>query len=198
MTSQIVSNTLDSDFPVAGIDNDSQGFRDNFSVIKIALETAASEISVLQSTTAKLGTEETNDFLGGIVTNVQLRNSFHTTTVVPANTIDVGGGISITGNAGEDPGGGDYFKIIKDSNTPIAINWPENPNGNYIKIRLEITAVGSRIISFEDPDETVKSNFINTPGVAGIALAEGEIGIFDCWIAGESATVFIQHIETFA
>ena len=42
------------DFPVAGQDNDSQGFRDNFTTIKTGLQTAQSEISTLQTQYSKI------------------------------------------------------------------------------------------------------------------------------------------------
>jgi hypothetical protein len=45
---------IDQDFPVAGQDNESLGFRDNFSAIKETLEYAEDEILTLQETTAKL------------------------------------------------------------------------------------------------------------------------------------------------
>lgn len=187
MTSQIVSSTLDEDFPVAGQDNDSQGFRDNFSVIKTGLETAASEISVLQATTAKLGSEENNDFLGGIISNVQLSNAYKLSTTVTINEIVV-----------EDA---DYFKVSKVNSEPIVIEWPENDNNNYIKVRLEITAVdGARTVAFSNgiSGGTVKANFTNTiDPVAGISLLQDKVGIFDCWIAGASTTMFVQHIHTY-
>ena len=40
MASNIVADTIDDTYPVAGQDNDSQGFRDNFSQIQTGLETA--------------------------------------------------------------------------------------------------------------------------------------------------------------
>lgn len=49
MTSQIVSTTIDSTYPVAGVDNDTQGFRDNFQIIKDNFAFAASEITALQN-----------------------------------------------------------------------------------------------------------------------------------------------------
>lgn len=48
MTSRIDTSNIDSNFPVQGADNSSQGFRDNFSYIKIALDTAADEITNLK------------------------------------------------------------------------------------------------------------------------------------------------------
>ena len=42
MASNIISSTIDGTYPVAGVDNDTQGFRDNFTVIKTGLATAES------------------------------------------------------------------------------------------------------------------------------------------------------------
>lgn len=189
MTSQIVTSTLDEDFPVAGQDNDSQGFRDNFSVVKTGLETAASEISVLQETTAKLGSEETNNFVFGKIQNVQLENAYRITAVGSVITNDINVNL------------GDYFKVSKINNQPIVVNWPDNDNNNYIKVRLEITATDStRIVAFNNgiSGGDIKTNFVNSVDpVAGIELLQDQVGIFDCWIAGNSQTMFVQYIETF-
>ena len=47
MNSAITTTNIDVTFPVPGVDNDTQGFRDNFSAIKNALDTAYTEISAL-------------------------------------------------------------------------------------------------------------------------------------------------------
>ena len=75
MASNIISDTIDATYPVAGVDNDTQGFRDNFSIIKTGLSTANSEISTLQSTTAKLNAS--NDFNGTNIAdaNIQVQTS---------------------------------------------------------------------------------------------------------------------------
>ena len=49
MASNINSDAIDALYPVAGQDNDSQGFRDNFSTIKNSLATAKTEITTLQT-----------------------------------------------------------------------------------------------------------------------------------------------------
>ena len=75
MASNIISDTIDAAYPVAGVDNDTQGFRDNFSIIKTGLSTASSEISTLQSSTAKLNAS--NDFNGTNIAdaNIQIQTS---------------------------------------------------------------------------------------------------------------------------
>lgn len=52
MTSLINPNNIDITYPIAGQDNDTQGFRDNFSNIKNNLSVAATEISALQANVA--------------------------------------------------------------------------------------------------------------------------------------------------
>lgn len=49
MTSQINYGVINSNFPVAGADNDSQGFRDNFFSISAALAVAKTELTELQT-----------------------------------------------------------------------------------------------------------------------------------------------------
>ena len=45
MASSISVTQIDATYPVAGQDNDSQGFRDNFNQIKTQLTTASTEIT---------------------------------------------------------------------------------------------------------------------------------------------------------
>lgn len=74
MASTIISETIDATYPVAGVDNDTQGFRDNFQIIKDGLTAAKSEITILQDNTAKL--DASNDFNG---TNISDANMILTT-----------------------------------------------------------------------------------------------------------------------
>jgi len=70
MASNINFNSIDETFPVAGRDNDSQGFRDNFAVVKNNFEAAKSEIEDLQLNTARL--DDSNNFNNNTITNVNL------------------------------------------------------------------------------------------------------------------------------
>ena len=65
MTSSIDTSSIDGNCPVQGADNPSQGFRDNFSLIKIALDTAAEEITSLQS--SPVGVTTASSTASGIV-----------------------------------------------------------------------------------------------------------------------------------
>ncbi len=71
MTSAINYTSIDENFPIAGQDNDTQVFRDNFDTIKRSLSTAKDEITDLQDNTAKLNND--NDFNLNIVQNAVLQ-----------------------------------------------------------------------------------------------------------------------------
>ena len=77
MTSKINTNGIDITFPIPGINNSTQGFRDNFTAIKNNLDSAASEISDIQSKAVlKAGLSNTslnNDMANAMISNVSLR-----------------------------------------------------------------------------------------------------------------------------
>lgn len=76
MTSQINPNNINGNYPVAGVPNNTQGFRDNFTNTQTNFEYAASEISELQSNAvlkaALDGTTLDNNMNDGLIYAVQL------------------------------------------------------------------------------------------------------------------------------
>lgn len=65
--SDIVTSTINENFPVAGQDNDTQVFRDNFNSIKTALSTAKTEITDLEDRTGGLSAVEETDGTGTVI-----------------------------------------------------------------------------------------------------------------------------------
>lgn len=149
MTSSIASSGIDENFPVAGVDNNSQGFRDNFLYVKEGLAQAASEITDLQNNTAKLN--EDNDF-GGIKkleNGIQRRlNHFAAslgTITSPTNidtrdadmfTATIGAGLTIT--FGNWPSGDEIVErkirlILTSSGTSYAVNFATSGGGSVKK-----------------------------------------------------------------
>ena len=80
----LYSAAINENFPVAGQDNDTQVFRDNFDSIKTGLSTASTEITALQEATQGLNLvafDDTDqgqgsDFDGRIIYNAVLQNTF--------------------------------------------------------------------------------------------------------------------------
>lgn len=79
MASSIIATTIDETFPVAGVDNDSQGFRDNFTIIKDNFTYAKDEIEDLQNNTAKVNAD--NSFDNNTISLVNLKETTVQTTV---------------------------------------------------------------------------------------------------------------------
>lgn len=130
MTSAIVSGTIDADFPVAGQDNDSQGFRDNFQIIKDGLATAGSEITVLQNSTAKV--DDDNDFNGNVIDNAQTNRLYG--TVYPINTSTATTIISLNN--------GEYQEVtMVGSHILTFADWPDD--NLYAKVRLQLRGDGN-------------------------------------------------------
>lgn len=75
--SNINTNAIDTNYPIPGVNNSSQGFRDNFGSIKNNLDTAKAEITDLQSKaivkTALNGTALNNDMGNTLITNAAVQ-----------------------------------------------------------------------------------------------------------------------------
>jgi hypothetical protein len=89
MTSAINPNNIDGAYPVAGQDNNSQGFRDNFTNTATNFQYAADEISDLQANAvlkaALTGTTLNNDMGGSVLSNAKLQDMSE--TVVALGTV---------------------------------------------------------------------------------------------------------------
>jgi hypothetical protein len=100
MSSNINPNNIDGAYPVAGQDNNSQGFRDNFTNTKTNFEYAADEITDLQNKAvlkaALTGTTLNNDMAGSLLSNAQLQDMSETKvslgTVSGSQTINYAAG----------------------------------------------------------------------------------------------------------
>ena len=78
--------SINENFPVAGQDNDTQVFRDNFDGIKTALSTAKTEITDLQDNVLRSDTD--NDLNGSLIQNAKLQNNFD--VVLEGQVFDAG------------------------------------------------------------------------------------------------------------
>lgn len=81
MASQVNPNTIDITYPVAGQDNNSQGFRDNFTNIQNNLQTVKDELEDLQDKVvlkrALNGSVLDNDFGGNVILNPTVRGNLY-------------------------------------------------------------------------------------------------------------------------
>ena len=136
MASNINETSVNELYPVAGVDNDSQGFRDNFSSIKSNFIAAKTEIESLQDNTAK--TNEDNNFNGNEISGAVL--VYNTEKYYPGSTVTNNQNISLVNGPVQSFGAG--------ANVTFTLSeWPES---GYAKIRLMFINVGSadKTVSF--------------------------------------------------
>ena len=138
------SNQINVNFPVAGEDNDSQGFRSNFSRIQNAFLSASKEITELQTNSVSLGDQ--NDFSNNVIKRAALQGGSE--IVNDAGSFD-GTTATITVNYAE----GSYQQYSVDPAAYVFTvdNWP--PTGKLGTIRLEITptSASTTTVSFGGP-----------------------------------------------
>ena len=147
MTSQINFNAVDITYPVAGQDNDSEGFRGNFAAIQSGLETAKSEISDLQAKAVlveTLGTETAtvaNDLLGSTIKN-GLHSNFNGIVPDSGETTFTGSQHTIHfSGTSENCGALQVFKISQNSLITFA-NWRVDPV-QFSSVRIHLISNGS-------------------------------------------------------
>jgi len=174
MSSQINETNIDSTYPVAGKDNDSQGFRDNFSAIKTNFINAKSEIEDLQSKvllkSALEGGVLSNDLGGSNIFNGNYTN-FHGTSYAQS--------VSGTANIDVEKGSLQAFTLTTDSIFTFT-NWPVS--GNYAKVRAHFRSNGSSVSVGNDVvigkrytiNEVNNTNFVNM-GAEPTAIFVGSI-----------------------
>lgn len=136
MSSNINYSPINKDYPVAGIDNDSQGFRDNFTAIKNALQVASSEITVLQNVAvlkADLATQSSavqNDLQGSTIYNGFYNQFYGVFYSLPVGTVNSLVDTNITVNLENGP----MQRFLLKSNCSFSFtNWPET---GYAMVRM--------------------------------------------------------------
>lgn len=85
MADEINYSNINEKFPLAGKDNDSQVFRNNFTIIKENWELAKTLFETLDSTTAKI--DGTNDFGGNQITNAVLADLTYKVDITRINGV---------------------------------------------------------------------------------------------------------------
>ena len=125
MASNIVPGNIDGSFPIAGQDNSSQGFRDNFTAIKNNFEDAKTEIQDLQ--TNKASTSGNTSFNNYTVSEAVFKDT--ALTVYPHGTT--------SGTKTLDHANGHYHTLTTSGNVTLAFaNFPGSGLGRIV---LDIT-----------------------------------------------------------
>ena len=132
MTSAINPNNIDGAYPVAGQDNNSQGFRDNFTNTKTNFEYAADEITDLQNKVvlkaALVGTVLDNNMGGSLLSNAQLQDMSETRVALG----------SVSGSQTINYAAGSYYSLTTTGSVSLAFS-NFSAAGTLSRCRFQIT-----------------------------------------------------------
>ena len=169
MASSIVPGNIDGTFPVAGQDNSSQGFRDNFTASKNNFTNAKSEIEALQTYRASLNAS--NDFTDNIISKAVLKDT--AMTVYAHGT--TGGSIALNHENGH------YQTITSNASITLSFtNWPATTTVGRIILDITYASTAHTI--------TIPSAVLVSGGVSG---GDGSSDTITCPTSGRYLYEFL-------
>ena len=200
MTSQVNPSNINGNFPIAGQDNDSQGFRDNFTNIRNNLTFTKSELEDLQGKvvlkSALIGTTLNNDFQGAKVNNLQVSNL----TETMKDWGSVGGGTGTTTTIQLDLAEGNVNKIYAVSGSTIAINgviknWPASLQWTRILIYFTVpdTTVTLQVPQFTTDLSSIP-NLRRVAGTPTITYTDAGTYVYELSSTDSGASVIMREL----
>ena len=147
MASTIDTTNIDTTYPIAGQDNDSQGFRDNFTNTNTNFIAAKAEIEDLQNKvilkSALTGGSVDNDFGGNLLLNAVIEN-FRGTVV---NTGIVAADFTIDVSAGP------YHKVITQGSITAMrfASWPQAGEHGLVQVEIFVSDLAHTVTLADTP-----------------------------------------------
>jgi hypothetical protein len=193
--SQINTSGINVNYPVPGVNNNSQGFRDNFAAIKNNLNVSATEITDLQNK-ALLKSALDNTVLDNNMANTLISNA--STRGFRATTYNLGNALSGTVVVNSSLGDVQYGTII--ANTTFQFSgWAPTGTQSNVQLQLSISNANA-VISFPSQVVFANNNFgittvenfaniANTPTITApydVTQLDYRLSTLDC---GNSITI---------
>lgn len=159
--SAINTNSIDINYPVPGINNSTQGFRDNFASIKNNLNTAATEITDIQNKavvkSALSGTVLNNDMANTLISNASVQG-------FRAKTYNLGDNLSSSVVIDVTKADVQYGTITQ--NTSITFGgWAPSGTQSNVELRLSV-ANANAYITFPNTVYNSSGNLITGMGAS--------------------------------
>lgn len=163
MTSQINPSNINGAYPVAGQDNNSQGFRDNFTNTGTNFTYAAQEITDLQNKAvlkaALTGTTLNNDMLNSLLSNALIAD-FATPRVALGN---------LSGTVTIDYSAGHYQTVGTSAAITLAFsNWPTAGQAGLVTVQITVNST-AHTVTFPSAVS------INNVGILGLNTSNNTI-----------------------
>ena len=187
-SNDINTGGIDTAYPVAGQDNDSQGFRDNFSNIKQALDDSKAAISTLEGTSPS--TQSDNDFNDNTISKVVLRDSAFKAPIAE----------TLAGETNVDYTAGHYRRLIcttekPDTNTVVIQNWA--PADMMLEVRSNNTS--QKFLNFSTPSGNILTDITNLNLLSDFDITDTNAKyLFEVWSPDQGANIFVYYKGKFA
>ena len=205
MTSNINYAAINENFPVAGQDNDTQVFRDNFDTIKTSFQTAQTEVTALQAATEGLALDAYDEVEAGVYGSNFNNRIIHSAVLQNSFERKFDGG-NITAPLTIDYENGNYQVYRIGANTTIDfLNFPDDesvPSKNG-KVTLELYGDGTaRTVTFSTSGGTVIKKNATFPTTFTLTSAEAAAGagnpvIIEVW-KNKSDRLFLNYVGQFS
>lgn len=181
-----------TDYPIAGQDNDSQGFRDNFTAIYNAFETAKAEINALQTKAVLKANLSTNAVVSNDLNGSSIIDGFHNNFHGTSYSNDVSGPWEIDVRDGSLQN----FTISDDIQFNF-VQWPAT--GYFAKVRLHISSATDQFaVTFAQSAGVIRyDGEFPTPLNISAAQANTIFHVVEAWSYTGGAVVFLKYLGTF-
>lgn len=194
MASNINYENIDATFPVAGVDNSTQGFRDNFNVIKNSLSAARTEILQLQATAVLKSPIPVTGVLDNNLAGSEIYNAVLNRTLEKRSEIIV---VPVSSSNPVDVyfSSGHYHSFVLNSNVLLQLDWGEFYNTDQVKkMRVELVHSGDSNVYTIDIANTYLKKSSDWP--SPLQLSQNEIVILEFWIYKESGSLHPLNTPT--
>jgi hypothetical protein len=173
--STINTNPINVNYPVPGVNNNSQGFRDNFASIVTNLNAAGAEITDLQNKVvvkqALIGTTVNNDMANTLISNASTR-SFRATTYNLGNAL--AGTVLVNVSLGDVQ----YGTIAGDTTINFG-SWAPSGTQSNVQLNLSISnnistiTFPASVTLSPDTGATTLENYSNSSGNLAVTVPNG-------------------------
>lgn len=200
MTHEIsITQTDFGQYPIPGVNNDTQGFRDRFSLIQDKFDVLDEAVNTLELVAAKVN--QTNDFGGNSITDAILRGSGDATKTKS--------GLSNSPESAEEIQWiqYNYFPYIVNADSYLRFTeWPLT-TGMLGSVTVELSAEGTSkdvVFMYGTSDLKVSSDFGGTVGVYGgfvgvqVTIPADTTKVYEFWTADKGVTLFAKLVGTFS
>ena len=174
MASNINPNNIDGTYPIAGQDNNSQGFRDNFTNTKLNFTYAAQEINNLQSAgvfkTALSGTTLDNNMADNLIYAATIQD-------FAATRVALG---TVSGTCTVNYAAGHYQTVTISSSITVAFsNFPASGNQGWVILRVTATAGNTMTLPAAVGTGNSAASVLGIQGIASNVITFKESGTYE-------------------